>query len=337
MARVVLHVGTHKTGSTAVQEALAANRRLLARHGFAYPELRRRHPAHHGLAALWNPNLSVYEPRGGAEAAWRALARRHAGTDDVLVLSSEEFSRVLGPAAVDHHAVRGLLEGFERVDVVCVLRDQVSFLQSAYLQITKIARRELAHQPIPPWSTFLARALRSGQATTLALDYNLLLDRLEAAFGPERVHVSSYAEAAGRPGGAIGLVLREIGCPLEPEALAPPAAGAQVNVTGDPLSIWIAAQISSPLRPAPALVDAVGRVVRRHVGGRTTLYTAAEILTVRERFGPANRRLAERLRPRRPDFALPWMNAKGLLKRGQVAPELWIEVARAVRAGPPAA
>jgi hypothetical protein len=332
MARVVLHVGAHKTGSTAVQETLAANRRLLARHGYIYPELRRRDPAHHGLAALWSADLAHYEPRGGAEAAWRALGRRALRPEDVLVLSSEEFSRAHGPGAMDYDAMRGFLRGFERIDVVCVLRDQVSFLQSAYLQVAKLARAELADRPIPTWAAFLEKAMRTGRATGLALDYNALLDRLEEAFGPERVRVLSYAEAARRPGGAIGLVLGEIGCPVEPAALETPA-GARVNVTGDPLSVWVASRISAPLRPPAGLVDAVERVVRRRVGGPTMLYTMDEIRMVRARFEEANARLVERLRPRHPDFSLPWMSPKGFAKRGRLDQDFWIELARTFREG----
>ena len=331
MARVVLHVGTHKTGSTAVQEAFAANRKLLARHGFVYPEIVRRDTAHHGLASLWNRDLAPYEPRGGAEAAWRALARRHRASDDVLVLSTEEFSRISGRGAVDHAAIRAFLEGYERIDVVCLLRDQVSFVQSAYLQIAKIARADLADRPMPAWSTYFARALERGQVTALELDYNALLDRLEAAFGPERVHMVPYAEAAGRPGGAIGLVLREIGCPLDPSALSSPA-GQQVNVAGDPLSAWIAAGITAPRRPPAALVETVERLVAKHVRGRTTLYTADEMRLLRERYEGPNERLARRLRGRRPGFALPWMDRKGLTKRAQMSPEFWVELSRALAA-----
>lgn len=333
MARVVLHIGAHKTGSTAVQEALAANRALLARHGFLYPRLTRRTAAHHGLAALWNPALKRYEPRGGAEAAWRALARKHRDGEGVLVLSSEELSRALGPTAVDYHAVRELLSGFERVDVICLLRDQVSFLQSAYLQIAKvkITWPDRRGRPLVPWSTFLEHALQTGQATSLALDHNALLDRLDAAFGRERVHLVPYAEAAARPTGVIGLVLAEMGCPVDPAALAAPGGG-RVNVTDDPLSVWAASQISAPLRPSAALIATVREVVSHRFGPRTTLYNGPEIAAVRRRFAPGNERLARRMEGRRPGFALPWMSEEGVARRGGLSRDFWIEVARRLHA-----
>ena len=333
MARVVLHIGTHKTGSTAVQEAFAANRRLLRRHGVVYPSVTFGISGHHGLAALWNRSLRQYDPRGGAEAAWRSLGRRYAGEPGVLVLSSEELSRVHGPGRVEYGFVRDALSGFERVDVLCLVRDQVSFLQSSYLENAKPSRRrDQQGTPLPPWSRFLARALSTPPAPGRQLDHNLLLDRLDEAFGPDRVHVVPYDRAREHAGGAIGLVLGHVGAGPDPAALSLPL-GTRLNVTGDPLSVWAAAQISAPGRPDDALVELVRGVVVERFGPRTTLYTTAEIRAVRERFEAANRRLEVRLAERAPGFALPFTDLSGATRRGRLDRAFWIEIARRLRAG----
>lgn len=41
--RIFLHIGLHKTGTTAIQEALAANRNILRLHDFLYPEFKADH------------------------------------------------------------------------------------------------------------------------------------------------------------------------------------------------------------------------------------------------------------------------------------------------------
>lgn len=332
MARVVLHVGTHKTGSTALQHCFAANRKQLARHGIFYPEVTRGDTAHHGLAALWHHELAGYEPRGGSEAAWHALARKYRDAEGTLVLSSEEFSRAFDPDAMDYEAIRGFLADFERIDLICLLRDQLSFLQSAWVQVAKVSRPDMQRRHLVPWSTFVQRALRTGRATGLALDYNLLLDRLEAAFGAEHVAVLSYAEAAGRADGTIGLVLRELGFRVKLDG--PTGSTIQANVTDDPLSVWAAAQVSAPLRPEEALVALARDVVSRHVGGSTTLYSAAEAKAVRERFEEPNERLVRRLEGRRPGFSLPWMSVETAARRGRLGREGWIEIARRLHARP---
>lgn len=332
VTRVLLHVGTHKTGSTAVQAAFAANRRLLARHGIVYPSLPGRSATHHGLAAVWNRNLASVEPRGGAAAAWASLARRHAGGDGVLVLSSEEFGRTLGRQAVDHRALRAALSVFERVDVLCLVRDQLSFLESVWLQIARASQRVgKGDSALPPWPRFHRRAVRTGAATNLALDYDALIGRLDDAFGPEHVHVVPYAQAAGEPGGVIGLVLRTIDRGLDASALDL-SGGARRHVTGSPLAIWAATEVSAPDRPSDALIAALTPVVAERFGPRTTLYTPAQRRAVTARFGPANARLAERLAGRRPGFALPWADHEGAADPRRADRRFWIAVARALSA-----
>ena len=332
MARVVLHIGSHKTGSTAIQHALAENRALLASHGLIYPLLKRSEPAHHGLMARWNPHLAHYEPRGGARAAWDDIARRHAGAPGALVLSSEEFSRAHGAPATDFAWIRDALSGFESIDVVCLLRDQLSFVQSAYLQRCKNVRgSERAGERLPAWDRYLHRALSAGTASGLTLDHNLLYDRLLETFPAERIHLVPYARAAARPQGVVAAVLERAGCALDPARL-PVSEGGRLNVTSDPLAVWAAAQISAPYAPSDALVERARGIVARLHDGPTTLYVQSEIRAVKSRFRPANARLARRLADRDPEFALPWARLGRAVQRDRIDGAFWLEMARALHA-----
>lgn len=328
MARVVLHVGSHKTGSTAIQHALAENRALLASHGLIYPFLQHSEPAHHGLMTRWNPDLAQYRPKDGAEAAWRDIARRHARSPGTLVLSSEEFSRAHGAHATDFAWIRDALAEFESIDVVCLLRDQISFVQSAYLQhCKKVARPAGRERRLSPWDRYVQRALGVGTASGLTLDYNLLYDRLLEVFAPERIHLIPYARAQARPQGVVAAVLERAGCALDPARLTV-SSGGRLNVTSDPLSVWAAAQVSAPYAPPDSLVERAREIVGRLQDGPTTLYTQQETRAMKKRFGRANERLAGRLAGRDPDFALPWPRLKNALRRDRIDGEFWLAMAR---------
>jgi len=51
----IVHAGTHKTGTTTVQNILAAHRTQLAASGFLYPAMGRKGKHHNPLAHGWRP------------------------------------------------------------------------------------------------------------------------------------------------------------------------------------------------------------------------------------------------------------------------------------------
>ena len=69
MARAILHIGTHKTATTTLQDSFRLNAALLARRGLIYPQIDARHSGHHGLVTDWNPLPAVYHLPGGSMAA----------------------------------------------------------------------------------------------------------------------------------------------------------------------------------------------------------------------------------------------------------------------------
>ena len=66
MPRLVLHIGTHKTGTTSLQNHWHANRQALSQVGIVYPDLTP-HSGHHGFLTDWIALPQVYAlPKGGA-------------------------------------------------------------------------------------------------------------------------------------------------------------------------------------------------------------------------------------------------------------------------------
>jgi len=88
--KLILHAGTHKTGTTSVQRALSGNFFWLQEHGFLYPELTDCKSCHNQLA-----HRIATAAEGDVEASRDELMR---ATDSryVTILSAEQFSaRVL--------------------------------------------------------------------------------------------------------------------------------------------------------------------------------------------------------------------------------------------------
>ena len=90
MAKVILHIGTHKTATTTIQDTFHANTDLLAAHGVIYPRYNRI-TGHHGLVHDWGSLPDVYRLPGGSRATLTRLVNEYAHRDVTVVLSSEEW------------------------------------------------------------------------------------------------------------------------------------------------------------------------------------------------------------------------------------------------------
>ena len=131
---VLLHIGVHKTGTTAIQAALADARGDLLTHGVRYPgKLQAQHRA--ALALLGRP--WGWNSRGGSVMDRRhfdALVRRVGRHDGRVVISSEFFCEASADKA---HETIDALGGAGRVTVVVTLRNLGKLLPSSWQQYLK--------------------------------------------------------------------------------------------------------------------------------------------------------------------------------------------------------
>lgn len=136
MTSVILHVGAHKTGTTALQSTFYRNRDTLARSGVIYPDTNWYHYAHHRLA-------------------YALLGRRDQDKGDVPVLSDEldalnaviaradKDARIFvsseGLLALPSEAVQSLKDGIvcEDIRILAVVRRPDDLLLSIYNQSMK--------------------------------------------------------------------------------------------------------------------------------------------------------------------------------------------------------
>jgi len=130
---VLLHIGVHKTGTTALQAALADAREELAAAGVRYPgKLQAQHRA--ALAVLGRP--WGWNNRGGAvldRAHFDRLSARVAEHPGRVVISSEFFCEA--PEDIAREVVSGL--GGRRVHVVVTVRNLGKLLPSSWQQYLK--------------------------------------------------------------------------------------------------------------------------------------------------------------------------------------------------------
>lgn len=324
MARLVLHMGTHKTATTTIQDCFRANRRLLAGQGLIYPALGR-HSGHHGLASDWIALPPAYRlPKGGI-GTLRALAEAHRDGDGTLFLSSEEFSRGGGAGGrVDMAALREIFRDFEVV-ALCVLRSQWQFLQSVYLEL---ARSRCPDRP----PRLAAQAIETGMVDGLWCDYGALYEHLRTGFAPEEIHLLDYETARSSDDGIIGEILSLAGVRLDLSALRQ-VNGGRSNVSPRALPVWAALAICGQ-PPIPAtLLDALGTAFDLEFGaGRSyCLFTRAEVAALDAWFGPRNAALAERVANVQPGFSLAAPRpAPAGLYREDVTGAFWLRAARRI-------
>jgi hypothetical protein len=145
LAKVILHAGFHKTGTTAIQEFARKNRRALRAAGIYYPAYPDWAPTeateHHDFAHAIAGRSQVFDDERSVRRLvdeWLAAA----GPDETILISAEAMSRHLGR---DRDAswgerrrkyVRKLARLFAGHDaeIVAVLRRQDDFVRSLYFE-----------------------------------------------------------------------------------------------------------------------------------------------------------------------------------------------------------
>ncbi|PQO21825.1 hypothetical protein C2I36_16300 [Rhodobacteraceae bacterium WD3A24] len=136
MKRLVIHIGTHKTGTTSIQEALEKNRARLAAGSVWYARTNRdphaHLPKHSSLAHALRENTA----RSAESEISLLLAEFEESGCETLVLSAEGFSELRRESLAP---LRELATDF-RIDVVCFLRRPDLFAEALWNQFCREGR-----------------------------------------------------------------------------------------------------------------------------------------------------------------------------------------------------
>jgi hypothetical protein len=244
--RVVLHVGTHKTGTTSIQQFLRdQNDDLVAKadasyaNGFLIPIVHTELPLLTIRAdRTWPARLRFPETQ---RTSWQAAAKAHvrdqvaAPAPDVLVYLHEDLSYLRHDDEFER--LRDLL-GDRAVTVVVFLRDREAFLRSYASQLEGTGF-ELSDDP-----TSFAYV----RPDSWLVDYDALVDGYRRCFGDGNVETFDYDEIMERDGTVIPTFAGLLG--ISRTAL-PPLDGYFLNPNG------------AHIRLPPAHLDTIRRRLAR--------------------------------------------------------------------------
>ena len=258
--RILLHIGTHKTGTSALQKVFETERETLAAAGICYPSTDREPFAH--LPKHSSLHAATRQPE--RFAAEIALMGREADAAhcDTLLISAEGFSE---PSSDRIQAFAGIRQDFE-IHIYLYLRRQDQFLESLWNQFIKQGRE-----------TRTVEVFCAAPETRARADYVRLLD-MWSEIGT--VHAADYG--AARTAGIVAHFCALAGLPKLREAeFRNPSLGMNEALV---LS-WFNARNE---KPAKRLLDAMDGDPQRHaLGGALRARLVAE-------FGPTNAVLADR-------------------------------------------
>ncbi len=185
--RVLLHIGTPKTGTSHFQDVLFRNRSLLAQHGIRYPATR--FDAHF-LAALDLMRLTWGGLEKEAVGAWETVAAEARNWPGTTIISHEIFAA----ASSDQIArVRQSL-GEVELHILVSARDLVRQIPAEWQENVK-------HRNILRYAAFLrrikdpARASRTAEWFWSVQELPAILERWTAGLPAEHVHVITVPPA----------------------------------------------------------------------------------------------------------------------------------------------
>ena len=132
---LILHVGFHKSGTSALQETFAAQREELQAVGVLYPSIGRK--AHHRIAWALTQKAWGWKKRGGEVTSFKyftRMARSMNGSKSPKIVLSSEFFSELTPEKIQ--VIASSIKHRE-VKVLFTLRPLAKLLGSSYQKYLK--------------------------------------------------------------------------------------------------------------------------------------------------------------------------------------------------------
>lgn len=170
---IYIHIGRHKSGTTRLQEFLVNNRVALADLGFIYPSFYLYEKAHHPVALyLAGADPEKWPLASSGQAHMHRLRANFDAYESNFILSSEAFQSVSGASLlqlVNEHPTR----------IICYLREQASYLLSAYSQSV------VGSLYCNPLETFATQFIAS-------IDYHAVAADLNKVFGEHGLTLRIY-------------------------------------------------------------------------------------------------------------------------------------------------
>lgn len=205
MKTLYLHIGTPKTGTSAIQHFLLKNRTVLEDHGYCFPELPRQY-----TYARNNRNGYFLTARTGYLKGLKQIEDLFALFDNI-VLTEETLWRYLyvHPQVAADLSEHANLHGY-RIQIIVYLRSQDDFIVSLWKEKVKHRKHALT-------LTLQERLSQVLEQEDFILQYASRLDDLAATFGPEHLTVRRYEKSQWKNGLIIDDFLSCIGLEHTPD------------------------------------------------------------------------------------------------------------------------
>jgi hypothetical protein len=207
-----LHIGRHKTGTTAIQRSLRTNKDVLASQGFLYPGTGLRRFAHHNLAAALDPRK---EPDGFERRDLLNDFRSEVERATDVIVSSESFQN-LQPIWVSRFFNPG------GVTIIVYIREQLEYLLSAYSQ------RIQANVATETFDSYAER---------LNINYDIFLRGWENIFGRDLLRVRVYDRKRLWQGDIVRDFYRTLGVEMDDRFAATDSDDANISLSYR-LTVW---------------------------------------------------------------------------------------------------
>lgn len=189
MINLIIHIGTHKTGTTSIQKFLLTNESKLLKDGILFPKEGRMDNSNHApLAWELNSQLKI-QKQNMLRNKWESLFNEIENNQcDKVVLSSEEFS-LLGTSSIELLQER-LTKKHIQCQIIIFLRTQYELLQSNYVELLKQGVIDINFASFITQSYFQI----DSRFTLLQFDYQYMLQPWIKVFEKKNIQVINYSK-----------------------------------------------------------------------------------------------------------------------------------------------
>ena len=207
--KIYIHAGTHKTGSTYLQEKLYANRALLREHGILYPEIGLSLQQKHNRHAHRRLAFNLHKEGDKFENLFEPIIQELLQADDLhtAIISYEGFCM---PRHTE--SMHKILRSFDQVDlhIIFVFRPHVDFAISLFREICQNLKYR------PSFYQFYKQALSVERGWPWLLNYHAILEKWHEFVPKNKIHILAYSKIKND---ICHNILKEIGIDIKMESL----------------------------------------------------------------------------------------------------------------------